>query len=432
VGQKGTYAILILFLLCGISFASETAYEKKIALGVAALESGTYDQAISYFEGALSERPDDLSATLYEGIARSRGKKEGAEESLKKALAISPDDPRTNLELGIFYYGIGMVETAAGYFEKTVLLAPGSDMAALGREYLDTIRSIGGGKPWRINLWGGVQYDSNVILSPDNGPLPQGISRKSDWRAVFFLDSSYKFIQRSGLACSFGYGFYQSLHRSLSDFNVTQNMVTLAASYKASSSVKLGATYLMDYAMVGGNGYYAAHGITPSVSIAEGKDYTTVIEYRYRSSHFMDSDLFRGNADRTGSNNAFGIMQTARIGSTASVRIGYARDEDRTRKDFWDFSGDRCFAGILYIPVKNTTIDLSGEYYRKTFKGPSPFSSTGEIRKDDIYTAAVSVSRKLSERFTVILGYLHMKNRSNVAAFDFGRSMTSLMLSARF
>jgi len=415
-----------------LSFASETAYEKKMALGIAALESGSYDEAITLFGEALTERPADHSATLYQAIALSRGARRGAEEAFGKALAISPEDPRTNLETGVHYYGGGRPEKAVAYFEKAVFLAPGSDISAAGREYLEAIRASGAGKPWRISLWGAIQYDSNVLLGPDNGPLPQGISRKSDWRAVFYFDGSYRLLRRSGFEISAGYGLYRSLHKSLSDFDVTQSLFTLAASCQASNAVKFGATYLMDYAMVGGNGYYGSHGVTPSVVISTGNGFATTVEYRHRRSHFIDSDLFQGNAERSGSNNAFGVMQTLRVGPAASARIGYAYDEDDTRRDYWDYRGHRGFAGIIMHPVRGVTVDLSGEYYRKTFRGPSPLSSSGEERKDDIYTVSLAAAKKLSDRFSVILSQMYTRNRSNVPAFDFSRAMTTLMLSARF
>ncbi len=432
MGIRLAFICLLSFFLWGSASASETLYERDLARGIAALEAKSYTEATKAFSDALAEKPSDHTAVLYLGVAQSRAGGKEAESSLRKALSLSPEDPRTNLEMGIYYYGKGRASEAVGYFEKTSRLAPSSEAGFAAAEYLDVIRAVDMRKPWQINIWTGVQYDSNVVLGPDKSPLPQGISGKSDWRAIVYLDGTYRLVRRQGLECSAGYGLYQSLHSKLSDFNVTQSLFTVAASYQLSPSLKLGAAYLMEYALVGGNGYYGAHGVTPSLTISESDGLTTVIEYRYRRSHFIDSDLFQGNADRTGSNNSFGIMQTVRFGPRVSGRIGYAHDNDATRKDFWDYRGDRVFAGATINAVKDVSIDLSGEYYHKKYQGPDPLSETGERRKDDIYTAVVSISKRLSERFTISLVQQYTSNGSNVAAYDYKRSLTSLLLGARF
>ena len=420
--------IVLLFLSMN-SYASDSAYEKHLAKGVSALELGVYKEAIDEFSSALREKPDDRTGTLYLGIALSRSGDVTAVSSLNKALSMDPKDPRTNLELGIYYYGRSMFEEAGDYFESTVRLAPGTEFSGKAAEYLRAIRKRGA-RPWTVNVAAGAQYDSNVVLNPSGEPLPQGISGKSDWSGVFNLSGRYNFLQKNNAEGSVGYGFYQSLHAKLSDFNIGRHLFDVGAGYNLSPVVGLWAAYEFEYVFVGGDGYDSAHTVAPSLVFREGKDFSTVLEYRYRKTNFIDSDLFSNNSDRSGSNNRVGVVQNIPLGKKVLFQAGYSHDEDSTRQSFWDYRGDKLKGGLRAVFPCNVLTEFNGEYYRRDYKGASPLS--GDERRDREYTGAVSVTKPISERYSITVGQLYSKNKSNIDVFDYSRAITSVFLSARF
>ncbi|KAF0221784.1 MAG: hypothetical protein FD174_115 [Geobacteraceae bacterium] len=423
-------ALFYLMITATAAFASEASFEKNIARGIAAIESADYPAAVQEFQAAVNERPDDPEATLYLGIALNRARDKDAETVLKKALAMAPDNPRTNMELGILYFNRQIYAEAADYFDNAMRIAPGSELSAAAEEYLRLLRGADGEKRWWLKFMTGMQYDSNVVLNADGTPLPQGISRKSDWRGIINLRGNYSIAKNDQGEATVGYSLYQSLHTRLDDFNITQNLVDVTGRYDLSPLFSVKAAYTFEYLLLGGDTYDYAHSAGPSFLISEGEGFSTVIDYRFRDISFRNTPLFTDNTDRTGTNHQVGITQNLSLATSAAARVGYYHDEDRTRREFWDYSGDKGLAGLTFVLPLKLVGDLYGEIYNKRYRGTDP--SSGVKRDDTTYTGAVSASKFFAERYSLTLGFLYTRNRSNSAPFDYSRNITSLFFNARF
>ena len=429
--KKYTVALITAFLLLlsSLSLASETTYEQYIARGVLNLEAKDYRAAKTEFESALRDVPGDFTATLYLGIAQSRSADKEAETTLKKALAMKPGDARAALETGIYYFNRAAYRTSIEYF-NSALAAPESDLTAVTKEYLRVAAFEGGAKPWTLNVSLGTQYDSNVILNASEGALPQGISRKADWRAVLYMKGRYDFVKTERTEASIAYSFYQSLHAKLTDFNVSDHLLDMRATYALSPQVSLRGIVAFEYTFMGGNDYDSAYSLSPAVIVSEGNGYSTVVEYIYKKSHFINSDLFFNNSDRSGPNNLVAVTQDIPLSPFLFAKVGYAHDVDSTGKDYWSYRGDKLLAVLQLALPKSIYLELSGQYYNKNYKGP--YQIPGDDRKDRTYTAAVSASKILSQRFSITVGQLYERNKSNTAVFDYKRGITSLFVNARF
>jgi hypothetical protein len=423
-------ALLLSIVLSGSAFALESAYEKHVARGISAIEMKDYKAAAGEFSAALKESPDDMTATLYLGIALSRSGDKDAGPMLKKALSMKPDDPRTNLELGIYYFDKAIYDEASDYFENTIKLAPNTPVSAKAEEYLKSVRSGGVLRPYSASVMTGIQYDTNVIINPENGVLPQGISGKSDWSAVLGIKGRYNFVRERNADAYAGYSLYQNLHNQLSHFNVTQHLFELGAGYRITPSIALGGSYAFEYILAGGDGFSNAHSLNPTLKITEGPSAATILEYRYRKNNYINSDFYVNNADRTGSNNMVGITQDIKLTDAVRLKAGYYHDTDSTRKDYWDYRGDKVRADLGIIFPQSILLNINGEYYKKQYEGIYP--STGEIRNDKTYTAAASATKLFSDKYSVTFGELYIRNKSNINLFDYKRSITSIFLYVRF
>ncbi|MEW6602828.1 MAG: hypothetical protein AB1499_17785, partial [Nitrospirota bacterium] len=316
------------------------------------------------------------------------------------------------------------------YFDNTIKLAPGTDLAAKAAEYLNIMEKGDAQNRWTLNLSVGEQYDSNVVLGPENGPKSANITRESDWRTVLYLKGRYSIFDNQNAESSVAYSLYQSLHNRLSDFNVTQHLMELKGSYELSQKLTLKGMFSTEYVYVGWDDYDYSYSVSPSLMISEGRGLSTEIEYRYKRTRFMDSDLFQSNSDRTGHNNLAGIAQNIPLGRLVSARLGYSYDEDSAAEDFWDYTGNKVDAGLKLYFIKNSLVNLSGEYYNKQYKETAP-SETDE-REDDVYTASISYTRLLSGRCSITAGQLYTRNDSNIEAYDYKRSITSVFITAKF
>lgn len=413
-----------------LSAAAQTPYEQYISKGKASLEGKDYDAAEEAFRAALKEKPDDYNATLYLGIVLSRkGLKEG-ESLLKKALLMNPGDPNTNLQLGLYYLNRSIYPEAMDYFENTIDIAPGSEYSSEARRYLGSIGTKIT-KPWILDAALGMQYDSNVVLGPDNKPLPEGISRKADWRGVGYMKAQVDIAAGENFRITPSYTIYQSLHTRLSDFNVTDQVGGIDTLWTLSDTIALKGTYTYEYVFVGGHPYDFAHTLTPALVVNEGRGFSTTVHYSYSKFHFMNGGLFTDNSDRTGFNNLGGITQLIPLSDVVEFRAGYTYDKDSTRKDFWAYRGNRGFGNLAIKLPHSVSVDLYGEYYDKSYEGADP-SGTGIVRHDKVQTYSISLTKKLSQHFSIALGEIYVRNQSNIDVFDYKRAITSIFLTARF
>lgn len=431
--MKGIIALSAVMLIFGLSFnsyAGEMTYDQHLLKGREYVKANNFPAAIEEFRSALKERPEDREATLYLAVAlNSSGDKE-AESMLKKALFMDPADPRVNLELGVCYYNKATYDEAADYFENTISLAPGTDFSAKAEKYLGLIRQKTGVRKWSVLINAGGQYDSNVILNAAGSPLPQGISGKADWKAVLSLKGRYNIAGGEKTEASAGYSLYQSLHSKLSDFNISQHILDLSGGYSISPSLALRGAYSFEYVYVGGRGYDYSHTLAPSLVISEGRGFTALLEYKYKKSNYIDSEQFKDNSERTGSNNAIGVTQYIPLGGSIIGSLGYFYDRDSTNKDYWDYTGNRVTAGLLSRVSSTMLIDLNGEYYNRDYRGVGPGEQAARL--DRAYSGAISATRTFSERCSITLGYYYTDNRSNIAVYSYNRSITSLFLNVRF
>ena len=304
------YRFVIFFvLILSVTVSAEGLYEQSMAIGMASFEKKDFTAAEEAFRAALRESPDDYSATLHLGMALSSrdGSKE-AENLFKKALGMNPQDPMVNLNLGIYYYRKAVYPEARDYFETAAEVAPNTEYSVQANQYLAKMKEKGP-KPWSLDAAFGMQYDSNVILGPDNAPLPGGISRKADWLAVLYLKGQYDFLLSGGFRSGVSYSVYQSLHTKLSDFNITQQVAGLNFSYELSRSVTLKGSYAFEYVLVGGDTYDHMQTLNPAIVFNYGKGFSTTIDYSYSNFHFSDSGLFPDNSDRTGFNHRVGVSE---------------------------------------------------------------------------------------------------------------------------
>jgi len=419
------------FLVCATaSFASEAAYEQRLARGIVSVEIGDYPAAEGEFRAALLEKPGDPAATLYLGITLSRAGKAEAEAVLKNALAAAPEDPRANYELGVYYYNRGNFPAARACFEKTVSLAPDTRVSRSALKYVEAIPGGGVARRWGLDLSGGIQYDSNVVLAPNNMPLPQGITGQSDWREVFLVRGRYALISGEKGDLSIGDRFYQSFNNKLNDFNMTQNIADLSGGFRLSPALMIRGTYSFEVDYLGGDRYAYVNLLSPFLVISEGAGLSTTLEYKWRADHFFNGQMFDNNSDRTGTYQSLGITQDIPVAKGVTAKAGYAHEWDNAQTDWWSYKGDLGFAEISCELPRRTFLDLKGDYHDNRYDGVYP--GYGIARKDTIWNGSIVVGIHLSDRYTIFAGYAYTDESSNITAFSYTRSVTSVFLNARF
>jgi hypothetical protein len=413
-------------------FAEDTSrYEINLTKGILSLDRKDYPGATEYFQAALKEKPDDSSATLYLGIALyNSGKEQEGEKLLKEALKLDPLSPRANFELGLLYYKRGIYDEAKDFFETVKTQAPKTELSGLAGYYTNEIeKKQTKVKNWSVSLTTGIQYDSNVVLEPSDGALPEGISHKSDWRWVAYLEGKYTFLITDRLSISPTYSFYLSAQRTLDDFNVTQHLPGILMQFSIMRNLFLRVHYTFEYTSVDYQKYLVSHTIYPVVTIAEGKGFFTNLRYRYQRKHFNDTKLFPTNTERDGFNSLLGVTQYIPVHRAVLVSAGYAYDKDMAETDFWLYNGNAVDLGVRTDFGKGWVADLSGQYYCKGYKGKYP--GTDRRRRDITHTYSVNLTKSINPKLHITAGWMREVNDSSIKTFDYERDIVSVMVKVQ-
>lgn len=423
-------AVLFTVMTAATAFPADVSGGGELATGMTLVRAGEYRKAVEVLREAVKAAPDDPQANFYLGVALNRLSEKEAETVLKRSLFLTPDDPYVNFELGLFYFNKDVNAEASDYFENVLSLNPNGEYAAQAREYLKRIAEKGKEKPWEINFLAGMQYDSNVVAFGD-GPLPAAYPQKSDWNGLINLRGNYSLIKDQTIELTAGYSLYQTLHTRLSDLDVTQNLLDLSFLYGLLPNVKLRGAYAYEYLFLGGNGYDQAHMVSPAAIVNFEEWGSTTLEYKYRHTSYRNFGAFTNNTDRNGDNHYVGVTHTVPVGKSYSLWGAYSHDEDLTQAGFWDYHGDRGAVGVRALLPHNVVADLSGEYYRKRYEGEDP-AIPGIVRDDSQYTVTVTLMKMLTPTFSLIAMEQYSRNQSNVAFYDYVRTVTSLFVNARF
>ncbi|MBI5639280.1 MAG: hypothetical protein HZA17_02535 [Nitrospirae bacterium] len=352
------------------------------------------------------------------------------ETLLKKALMLDPSDHKTNLELGVYYFNRQVYAEARDYFENTLEIGRGTAYASSAEEYLRRLDAMTDEKRWSFGISVGEQYDSNVIVNPAGSPLPEGITKKSDWKTLISVNGRFDLIKRENTTVSTGYSLYHALNSSLHDYDITQHIADLSVAYKLLPALTFEGTYKFEYVLVGGQDYDNGHTISPSLTLSYGRGLATEIFYGFKYTGFKDSELFEGNTDRSGQNHLFGVTQTIPVSGKMKGEVGYAFDRDLAKEDFWRYDGNKGFASLSIDLPWRLFVNLYGEYYKKRYDGINPASDLP--RRDETWTYSVSATRFYNETVGVTLGETYIHNGSNIDAYHYRRSLTTLFVHVRF
>lgn len=425
-------ALFACTLLPASSVAAAESDPAVISVGIKLVKEGKYKEGEILLRKALENSPDNPEVNFYLGMALNRtshGKE--AESFLKRALMENPGDAGLNLELGMHYFNKDVPAEAADYFEQVIELAPKSELADRSREFLRKIEESKKERDWSVTVFAGAQYDTNVMLNGRGMPLPEGYSGKSDWSGLVNLRAAYTPFKSGTSEAGIAYSYYQNLHASLKTFDIMQNLAEVSGSHALTDDVRIKGTYSFEYLMLNMDRYDTAHNLAPSLVIRNERIGTTTFDYRFRYTEYSNSAQFADNSDRNGNNYLFGLSHILPLSDTAALWALYNHDTELTRRPEWDYDGERFTLGARYLLPLGLMSDISGDVYRKSYRAQDP-QFGNQTRHDNLYTLNLSLTRSFSERFSISLSEALSRNESNIPEFKYDRSITSLLLSAKF
>ncbi len=424
----------ILFLLPFIFFislpfrteASDKDIELSITKGVYLIDSGLPEEAIEILKKALDLAPSNIRLLQTLGIACSRaGRFSEAMEYLSQVLKAEPENCRAAYEFGAVLLELGRTEEGEQYFRMVAERCPDETLKEAAYSYIEglTRSRAEAEKKLYLNFITGIQYDSNVILEPEEPFIKR--PEKADWRSVLFIDAGINLLQNNDLNIRAGYMFYQSIHKSLNDFNIHQHSASLRLAREFNNRFMASLLYNLQYSLVGGELYSVVNTVSPEIEIPTFSNMTTSIFYKHEFRRFFDSRTFPVNSLRSGDLDATGISEKIEFMKESDLVIGYSIENDRTETEYLDSLTHRISA-LFKKRIESWHLYLRVEYLYRVYKETEPGFS--EKRKEGRQEYSLNIVKDLSRYFSIYGSEIYISNNANISSYDYSRNITGLFL----
>lgn len=447
--------VFLLFIVTAAYADFTPDYEVRMSRGISKIDSGEYDEASSAFRDILKATPNDANAMLMLGIALNRkGSLTEAESTLKDVANRQHDLSRTYYELGVVYYKQGKFSASREYFKRAEQQSPEPLLNKSIAGFNADLERRDNTKRFNLQATVGLQYDSNVTLRSSeessfitnhSDQFGKRSEKKADARTILFLKGS-ALITDAPVRTTAAYSFYQSLHSSLSSYNVQNHEAELKASYSPMDRVTLEAQYLFDYTFLGSEDFSKMHTFRPSVRLMLLNNMPTTLVYAYTKKNYFDIDRADNNADRSGFNTMIGLEQKITVTDNFFLTLAYYHDDNNARDKAASYVGNKYALAAYYDHHNIWAMGAKFEYYKKDYSGSDIWAYkpgedwwdpwelvTWDIKRNDIMkTFNIFLVRPITPLLSVSIDQTFIVNSSTNASFAYDRSITGIFLTARF
>lgn len=393
-------------------------------LGFAADDFGRAE--IAYSEGLLSYHQQKF---------------EKAATSFARALQLNPRNDQAAYFLGAAHYRLGQKDVARRDFVLARKLAGPGPVQDLSESYIRSIdqgaeisvaaqeESDATGRKLFAYASLSTSYDSNVPLNPDDLTLATLPSDKSDAEFALRGGGGYKLVQGEHYRMTPEAYYYQSLHPRLSGFNYGLAHVQIGNRF---SFGKLGAglPVMYEFSLLG-TSKFVQNGITnPTLSYFWlDRMLTQVGMQTTYSDFFMTSG---GAQNRDALNIQPGLWQYVFFNDRKHyISLGYNYENNFAKGGDWQYSANTlALSALLPLPAKLDLYLFGRMTLNMNFDNVD--SIIGTQRKDTLYMAGATVSRKFKKVLEASLHYNFWKDSSNQAFFNYTRNQVGVTIGVAY
>jgi tetratricopeptide (TPR) repeat protein len=409
-------------LLPSAAFAEQA--ELYIAQGIQKITEEKMQDALNVLNKALDLSPQSPEANYYAGVAHARlGQFKEAEDLFIKTIEFDETILEAYFELGRLYYMTDRCNRADEKLSYYIARSEDEALRSLARQILETCEEKTEKKSYRVDLILGSQYDSNVIIEPENPTV--SAEDKSDYRGLVYIKAHATPIRGSMAKLNVDYSFYQSIHSKLDDYDVHYHKIRPQIDLNISAIVKPSVGYQLAYTALGGDSYSLINTFYTKIVIIEGQKMSTDVVYEYRSNDYWNSKLARTNELRDGHQNTFGIKQNFSF-RKVSANIFYFTDLNRAEAHYWSYNGYRGGTALGFSILSPLKVNISGEYNERRYRDDYP--GFGRKRIDKMQQYSIGLKYTITKRIALILNYLYTRNDSNLVLYDYKRHITGVFL----
>ncbi|MCW5773841.1 MAG: tetratricopeptide repeat protein [Rhodospirillaceae bacterium] len=430
---------VLLFSLAAGSGAAEAGAitPDAFAAGPAgnAYRAGRYAEALAQIDILLKREPQDPILLRVRGMALYRLERFAAAESaFAAAVAAAPRDPAARYWLGATKFKRGDRNGARAAFDEVERLAPGSRYAASAREFaaaLETARAgpntQADGKPWRLSVTTGVQYDDNVSLV--------NAQRAAAWRAFGEAEGRYVVPLAGDLSLAldgrvFGSGHFRAAADDFDLVSLVGGPTLIWRTALGAQPLRLSLGYAYEHIWEGARFYSGSHAITAKIETSLLRDSITAAAFTFGVDRFAlrtggDPALF----SRDGLRYAVSIRHLHYLpGRRHAVWAGYEFTLYDTEGRNFDAAAHVGSAGLRLALPWALRLDLAAEL------GYTRYGDFAEQPKrralKQTYTAWLT--KAITRHLSLALAYAYTFDDSNIRDFETRRNLFTVSMRYEF
>jgi len=396
--------------------------ELRFELGWAAMGSRNWEECIVQLERYEQATPGRGQTSEFLGRCHlALRRPERAEALLKQALERDPRLASTaNLLLAQIEQSRGNTQAA-----RTRLESVTSADAPAGR----ALRDLAGppdpvtqpDKPLRVSLSLSVGQNSNVIGLGNTIPLPADISRKSALFRRLSAGASYTRHVESDTAFTFGYAYLGDRYEDIGGANLRDHYVYADLFHQFDARIAFSLRVSGEFTTLGGARFRDVLSLRPALSYRFSPDAVTELAWSLSQNDYLAATdpAFR----RDGDTQALSLVHSFRLrGSNWSGAVGATVASNRT--DGSDFNSDSLgFSGTLRYTFPNRIVAaLGASLSRDNYRDPNSLSGGAFARADRQHTISAQFTGPLFDKVRWFAQTQSLRNRSNIAFYDYRQS----------
>lgn len=375
-----------------------TAY----VLGLAYYKEKKFDRAVDYFRKAQADPKLAQDAKFQESLAlAAQMRLTEAKKVIQEAISLNPQSPTA-----------GFAQGYASVLDRRL------------KEY----------QRFRFNAAAGFDYDSNVTLQPGAGDVAAQVTGREDvfWSLMASLE--YNMMPSGPFALWGFYGYYQTFHHKLTDYDLISNTAGLVPVYTWSNS-RLWLPFVFNNSLVGYKPYLTSYTLAPTYLYLFTPKLGLEVGMRLTYRDFWFPAAFPQDV-RTGrvlGGSIAGYYFLKNQEGYLQLRFSYDRDWTLGRN--WDSNSYRLTLGFLYpvtqkLKVKGSADFILQPYDNYWFDG-NPFVKHPK-RHDQIFIGSVEVTQKLVKGLELSGHYYYVRDDSNTPLYNYHRHIVGLQLGYRY
>lgn len=400
---------------------------------------------VSYQNGEIQEAEKWIAIAEREGIEPAKTaflkglvlEKTGRNDEAVEAFSIAKEldasfSQSADIQTALIFIKEKKSDEARDRLEAAVLWDPLSDLASLARHYMTLAEGGIEKEPLRLAVGVFGQYDSNVVLEPNDTKVASSVSNEQSTVLATRVRVDYVPRLEGPWLFNAQYTFAGDFHhRNSTTHDILTNDLYLAPGYDfgAFAGYWIG---MYNHSLVRDPSYkpyLESYRTGPMLRTMSGDNHVFEAFPSYCKKNFYRS-AYLEEEDRDSENwsASFGWLWLFR--KNAFFNLGYEYSDEDAQGDNWDYRGNRFRANVSLPLSAGVRLQTGAEVFVQDFE--NEHSVFGKKREDDLYKAWIGASWEFLKNKYFIVDYTWTRVDSNLAVYDYDRYVVSTGVEFRY